>query len=170
MTVMTVAEAQVLPTAWGFLQQVATFAVALIAIWAGVVRPWLAKVEKKRKAEIAARDEARRQEIVAEVERVVQPLRDKVDAIHHTTTVNGGKNNPPTLRDEVSNLRAQQDTAIRAVGAIAVNQAHLSERFDQHERDGEKFLRAARQMLVEQGIHLPEVTTSLPPRYDADDD
>ena len=164
-----VADVPLWHSVWNFLQQVATFAVALIAIWAGVVRPWLGKVEKKRKTEAAARDDARRQEIKDEIEEVVAPLRDKVDAIHHTTTVNGGQNNPPTLRDEVSKLRAQQETAIKAVGAVAVNQAHLASRFDQHEREGEQFLRATREALAEQGIQLPEVPTSLPPRFDADE-
>ena len=151
---------------WTFIQQLVTLIVGLGAIWVTMVRPWLKRSNERRKAELALRDEKRKAEIVAQVEAVVKPVRDQVEAIHRTTHINGGKSDPPTLRDEVNNVGKQVDTAIKSVGAVAVNQAYLSARFDQHERDGEKYLAAVREALAAQGIELPDVRSSLPPDID----
>lgn len=157
MDISTAAEASVWPAVWAFAQQVATFAVALIAIWAAVVRPWLAKKDAERKTETQERERARRREIVDEVEKVVAPVRQQVEAIHKTTHINGGKNSPPTLRDEVNNVGKQVETAIRAVGAVAVNQAKLSADFQEHLDGSDRYVRQVRATFAEHGIELPEV-------------
>lgn len=170
MHVLAVTEASLWATVWEFAQQVATFAVAVGAIWATMVRPYMARKDAERKAETIRRDEARRAEIVKQVEEVVAPVRRQVEAIHKTTHVNGGQNNPPTLRDEVGNVGKQVETAIRAVGAVAVNQAHLSEQFNEHVDGADRWLREARRMLAEQGISLPPDGSAAPPHHEPEAD
>ena len=149
-------EASLWRNVWEFAQQVATFAVAVGAIWATMVRPYMAKKDAERKAETIRRDEARRAEIVRQVEEVVAPVRRQVEAIHKTTHVNGGQNSPPTLRDEVNNVGKQVKNAIHAVGAVAANQAYLSQQFTEHVDGADRWLREARRMLADQGISLPD--------------
>lgn len=143
---------------WNFAQQVGSFALTLLSviIAAGAVAkmvgktPWWKRQVERRARERAERDRERIEATVRAVdEQLVRPLREKVDAIHHTTTVNGGKSNPPTLRDEVS-------SAVKVAGLIAVNLAELADRFDQHEDAGRNYIERVRQIFAEHGIELPD--------------
>lgn len=158
-------EASVWRTVWDLAQQVVTFALALWGLWAAAVRPYMARKEAERKAEIAARDEARKDEVRRQVEAIVAPVREQVEEIHRTTHINGGNNKPPTLLDKVSNVGKQVETAIRAVGAVAVNQAQLSSDFQDHIDGSDRFVQAAREEFAKHGIVLPESPRpQLPPR------
>jgi hypothetical protein len=130
----------------------------------------MAKKEEERKTEIVARDEARKDEVRRQVEEIVAPVREQVAQIHRTTHINGGKNNPPTLRDEVNNVGDRVEQAIHAVGAVAVNQAQLSSDFQDHIDGSDRFVQAAREEFAKHGIVLPESPRpQLPPRRtDAD--
>ena len=156
---MTLLTTDVETSLWDFAQQVGSFALTLLSvvIAAGAVAkmvgktPWWKRQVERRARERAERDRERIEATVRAVdEQLVRPLREKVDAIHHTTTVNGGKSNPPTLRDEVS-------SAVKVASLIAVNLADLSERMDQHEDAGVRYVARVREVLAEHGINLPEI-------------
>jgi hypothetical protein len=129
-------------TLWDIVSQGLSLAVAFATLGTLCypLARWLWKRYKaKRDRERRAHEKARRAQIHEEVESVIGPLREQVDAIHHTTHTNGGKNSPPTLRDDLCQLRKQQDTlrdqqntALQALGGVAVQQARLASRFDQH--------------------------------------
>lgn len=151
-------------TFWEIVQQSASFLLTLLSI-AVISYPVARKLRRnwkeRRVIERKAAAEARRAEMKAQVqetiEAVVSPLREQIEDIHKTTHVNGGKSNPPTLRDEVNHVGMQVQQAIQAIGAIAVNQSSLSARFDDHEREGAHFLTQTREALAEHGIELPDV-------------
>lgn len=143
-------------TFWQIIQDAASLGVSLATLGTLVGWPLWKMWSKKRAAERTEEQNRRRTEVLEQIETAVAPLQQKVDQIHHTTTINGGKSNPPTLRDEVNHVGKQVQQAIQAIGAIAVNQSSLSARFDDHERDGEQFLNDAREALRQHGIELPD--------------
>lgn len=98
-------------------------------------------------------------------EQLIQPVQET----HRSVTVNGGRNSPPTLRDEVSELRAAATRAVK-VGERNAEQMEIvrsvvektredlrETRHDMQEHGDQS--RAAmtiyRRALSDQGIHLP---------------
>lgn len=143
-------------TLWEIVQQVATLLVALGTLYVMFARPAIKRYEQKRATERVAEQQRRTAELTDRIEAVVAPLRETVESIHHTTTVNGGKSNPPTLRDEIGKVGARVDQCIAAIGAVAVNQANLSARQDQAERMGREYVALARAVFSEHDIDLPD--------------
>lgn len=54
----------------------------------------------------------------------------KVSAVHKSVTVNGGHNSPPTLRDDISEVRAQLAQLVTQSGAVAQHSSGLADRLD----------------------------------------
>lgn len=93
----------------------------------------------------------------------------EVSAVHKSVTVNGGKNSPPTLRDDISDLRSQVSQLVTQGGAIAQRTSDLGDRIDivqelvtdtredlrRHEERGEQYLGKVQLVFREQGIELP---------------
>lgn len=86
----------------------------------------------------------------------------QVDETHHSVTVNGGKSDPPTLRDEVGLLREQQESTQRALGintaqTAAAKQVATEARDElrEHIANGERYLGKVELVLREKGIQLP---------------
>ena len=117
--------------------------------------------------------------INAKIEAVVQ----KVNETHHNITVNGGKSNPPTFRDEVSILRRQVSAVTEQAAHFAEDMTDLREdmtevredlhgltrslatntadtrdvkdALDKHLKSGERYLGKVEVVLNEHGIELP---------------
>jgi methyl-accepting chemotaxis protein len=106
------------------------------------------------------------------IERIVR----QVNETHHSVTVNGGKSNPPTLRDEMSHLAADLSDArkdvqglIRASAANTRGIADLSDdvavathiaedardTLQAHVKSGERYLGKVEVVLKDHGIELP---------------
>lgn len=93
----------------------------------------------------------------------------KASEVHTSVTVNGGKNSPPTLRDDISDLRAQVGQLVVAAGATAQRTSDLGDRLDdlhslvvdtredlaRHEDSGRKYLGQVEVVLRDKGIELP---------------
>lgn len=89
--------------------------------------------------------------------------------IHKSVTVNGGVNSPPTLRDDISDLRGQVSQLVTQGGAVAQRASDLADRIDsvhelvhdtredlrRHEEQGQRYLGEVRVVLSEKGIELP---------------
>lgn len=92
--------------------------------------------------------------------------------VHKSVTVNGGRNDPPTLRDDISNLRGQVQQLITQGGAIAQRTSDLGDRIDtvhelvtdtrddltRHIDSGERYLGQVQVVFKEHGIELPPST------------
>lgn len=92
--------------------------------------------------------------------------------VHKSVMVNGGKNNPPTLRDDISDLRGQVQQLVTQGGAIAQRASDLGDRIDvvhelvtdtredlqRHVDSGEQYLGQVRLTFEQQGIELPPPT------------
>lgn len=128
----------VLQGVWDMVQQVAAFILTILTIWAVGGRKAWHKWEAKKAAEAMARERKRteqiRSEVHGEVEAVVAPMREQLDAIHHTTHVNSHTSDDPTVLDRLSEVGNRIESAMQVVGAVAANQASLSARLDRHEK------------------------------------
>lgn len=93
----------------------------------------------------------------------------KASEVHQSVTVNGGKNSPPTLRDDISDLRGQVGQLVTVAGATAQRTSDLADRVDdvhalvvdtredlaRHEDSGKKYLGQVEVVLRDKGIELP---------------
>lgn len=93
----------------------------------------------------------------------------KVNETHKSVTVNGGKNNPPTLRDELGQVREDVKGLIRGQAANVselrdlhgeVSDAkHIAEEardtLQHHVASGERYLGQVQIVLKEHGIEIP---------------
>lgn len=87
---------------WSIVTQLATILAAAVAVYVGIIRPWLRRHDEQRRNEI--------RQIVAEVREVKHQVED-----------NGHRNTPPTLRDDLASLRGE-------VRRHARQPAHLAHR------------------------------------------
>lgn len=106
----------------------------------------------------------------------IEHIVKQVNETHHSVTVNGGKSNPPTMRDDVKHLAADLTDArkdvqglIRASAANARGIAELSDdvavathiaedardTLQAHVKSGERYLGQVQVVLSEHGIALP---------------
>jgi len=93
----------------------------------------------------------------------------KVNETHKSVTVNGGKSNPPTLRDEISLVREDMRGLIRTTAANTRGIAELAEdvavathiaedardTLQHHVASGERYLGKVEVVLKDHGIELP---------------
>lgn len=90
------------------------------------------------------------------VRSLIKPLQDTADSTHREVAVNGGKNNPPTLKDDISDLRAHVG---RVEDKVDTNTAAL----EAHEAASGQYLGQVSVVLASHGIRLPK------PDEDGDD-
>lgn len=89
--------------------------------------------------------------------------------VHKSVTVNGGRNSPPTLRDEVNQVGKKLDTLAHIAGKAAQRAEDLGDKVDlltdltkdtrddlhDHIQSGEQYLGQVRVVLSEKGIEIP---------------
>lgn len=91
-------------------------------------------------------------------EQLIQPVQET----HRSVTVNGGRNSPPTLRDEVSELRDAARLAVKT-GQRNAEQMEIvrsvvektREEMKEHGDQSRAAMTIYRKALSDQGIHLP---------------
>lgn len=105
------------------------------------------------------------------VEKWATTILRQVSETHKSVTVNGGRNSPPTLRDDISRLGSQVQQLTVAVGATAQRASDLGDQIDlvadlardnrddlrAHIEHGEQYLGRVQLVLKDKGIELPRV-------------
>lgn len=103
------------------------------------------------------------------IEDKLEKVAKQVNETHKSVTVNGGKNSPPTLRDDISELRSTVQQLVTQGGAVAMRTSDLADRLDdihelvvdtredfkKHEEAGERYLGKVELVLRDKGIELP---------------
>lgn len=88
----------------------------------------------------------------------------KVNETHRNVTVNGGVSDPPTFRDDVSQVRDDVKGLTRAVATntrrvedVAEDVAETKRTLDEHLTTGELYLDQVQVVLKRHGIDLPQI-------------